>query len=282
MNGGYGSTDYAPRVGAAIARIIALRPDLVIATGDLVAGQRRPHLGRAEVEAMWAGFHRVVSDPLADAGIPLAVTPGNHDASGYDGFQMERDIFRAEWDSHRPSLDVLEGGDYPFHYAFKVDDVLFLSLDATTVGPLTGDQTEWLRETLSDSTSRAAVAFGHLPLWPLTQGRETEVIGDPDLARLFAASGIDLMLSGHHHAFYPGREDGVLYVGQACLGDGPRALIGDEAKAPHSFTWIEIGDDGKISVSAFEAPDYLRTTDFRTLPPRIPHLLGELTRMDLP
>jgi predicted MPP superfamily phosphohydrolase len=45
LNGSYGSTDYASAVTGAVRRIVALAPDLVIITGDMVAGQRRdPHL----------------------------------------------------------------------------------------------------------------------------------------------------------------------------------------------------------------------------------------------
>ena len=81
LNGSYGSTTYAARVADAVEVIVEMRPDLVISTGDMVAGQRQPHLTEAEVRAMWAAFHRTVTAPLEAAGIPLAVTPGNHDAS---------------------------------------------------------------------------------------------------------------------------------------------------------------------------------------------------------
>ena len=47
LNGSYGSTAYAKEVARAVERIIDLRPDLVISTGDMVAGQRRPHLSRS-------------------------------------------------------------------------------------------------------------------------------------------------------------------------------------------------------------------------------------------
>ena len=93
LNGSYGSTRYSARVAAAIERVIALEPDLVISTGDMVAGQRRPVLTEREVRAMWAAFHAEVTEPLSRAGIPLAVTPGNHDASAYGGFEQERDLF---------------------------------------------------------------------------------------------------------------------------------------------------------------------------------------------
>ena len=73
INGRYGSTEYHPRVAAAISQIIDLKPRLVISTGDMVAGQRaRPRLMRTELDALWQSFHRQVRAPLERAGIPFA------------------------------------------------------------------------------------------------------------------------------------------------------------------------------------------------------------------
>ena len=52
LNSSYGSVTYEPRVADAIRAIVAIKPDLVISTGDMVAGQRRPHLSEAEVRAI--------------------------------------------------------------------------------------------------------------------------------------------------------------------------------------------------------------------------------------
>jgi len=38
MNGSYGSTEYESTVDGAVRRIVALKPNLVISTGDMVAG----------------------------------------------------------------------------------------------------------------------------------------------------------------------------------------------------------------------------------------------------
>ena len=279
LNGSYGSTSYDPRIAQAVDRIIALDPDLVISTGDMVAGQRRPHLSRKEVRAMWAAFHATVSDRLAGAGIPLAVTPGNHDASAYGGFEHEREIYSDEWLQRKPDLSFADVRDYPFFYAFNIKGVRFVSLDATTLGPLRGDQAKRLEDLASDSTS--VVTFSHLPLWPFAQDREKEIIGDPALEALYQRSGINLHLSGHHHAYYPGRKNGVLYVSQACLGGGARKLIGDTQTSPRSFTLLEFSENGDISVSALQAPDYATEVEMSTLPESIRSGGATLTRMDL-
>ncbi len=282
LNGSYGSTDYHTAVATAVNEIIALQPDLVISTGDMVGGQRRPHLSQQQIGQMWEAFDAAVSQALAAAGIPLAVTPGNHDASAYDGFQRERRIYADHWLSRRPKVQFLDDAAYPFHYAFEADGVLFVSLDATTVGALPTDQLEWLRQILvrHGPEYRVRVVFSHVPLWPFAQGREREFMGDPELQLLLQEHKVDLFLSGHHHAFYPGVKDGVTFVSQACLGAGPRRLIGSPAKSVRSFTVLEFnGDD--IRIAAREGPGFTDELDWRTLPERIRSPVAELIRADL-
>jgi 3',5'-cyclic AMP phosphodiesterase CpdA len=279
LNGSYGSTRYAPRIDRAIDRVIELRPDLVISTGDMVAGQRRPHLSRKQVRAMWSSFHRVVSDRLAAAGIPFAVTPGNHDASAYTGFKHEREIYRDEWLPRKPDLQYLDDTDYPFFYAFEMNGVRFVSLDATVLGPLRGDQLQRLERVAKGA--HTVVTFSHLPQWPFAVNREREIIGDHALESLYRRTGVDMHLSGHHHAFYPGEKDDVLYVSQACLGGGPRKLIGDRHRSAHSFTVVDVDDNGDISLFALKEPDYRKRIDLETLPRRIVTPQATLRRMDL-
>jgi 3',5'-cyclic AMP phosphodiesterase CpdA len=283
LNGDYGSTAYDARVGRAVERIVALKPDLVLITGDMVAGQRRPHLTEAEIGAMWQALHRVVTRPLRAAGLTVAITPGNHDASGYEGFKAERRIYAGEWTPETIPLDMVDRGRFPFYYAFAVGGVLFVSLDATTTGPLDAAQMAWLTGLLEGAGARYAqrVVFSHLPVWPVAQGRETEVIGDPALEALLAAHGVGLYLSGHHHAYYPGMKAGIAYVAQACLGSGPRKLIGDSRRSAQSFTMVEIGEAGDFDVYALEAPDFTRRVDESRLPAAVVTPLATLQRLDL-
>ena len=279
LNGSYGSTRYSPRVAAAVDRIIALAPDLVISTGDMVAGQRRPVLSEPEVRAMWEAFHAEVTEPLNRVGIPLVVTPGNHDASAYGGFEAERAIFAEQWRAMKPMLDYIDDGDYPFFYAFEMGGIRFASLDATTLGPLRGDQMKRLSKAMKGSGP--AVTFSHLPLWPFAQSREREIIGDPALEALYHELDVDLHLSGHHHAFYPGWKDGVAYVSQACLGGGTRVLIGDTVRSERSFTILEFGTEGLRSVQAYTGPGFRELLDQSSLPPQVISPKATLQRLDL-
>jgi len=282
LNGNYGSTEYESTVDGAVRRIVEMKPDLVISTGDMVAGQRKPHLTRPQVETMWRAFHEHVSNPLAEAGIPLAVTPGNHDGSAYHGFELERQIYGEQWSARRLAVTFVDAAHYPYHYAFAAGEALFVSLDATTLGGLAPEQMTWLKELLAEHGPkyRQRVVFSHVPLWPFTQGREREFIGDPALEQLLKDAKVDLYLSGHHHAFYPGHKDGIHLVSQACAGAGPRRLIGSDQRSPRAFTLIEI-DGTQLRLAALKEPDFTQRVDWRTLPERIHSQAAELIRADL-
>ena len=282
LNGSYGSTRYDSAVDDAVKRILELKPDLVISTGDMVAGQRRPHLSRVEIERMWSAFHAHVSDPFAEAGIPLAVTPGNHDGSAYHGFELERRVYADQWLPRKPALEFVDDRHYPFYFAFSAGNVLFISLDATTVGHLPHAQMDWLQQLLEKHGAgfERRVAFSHVPLWPFARGRESEYIGDPALEQLLTEANVDLYLSGHHHAFYPGHKDGIDLVSQSCLGAGPRRLIGARDKSPRSFTLIELTADNTM-LTAFREPGFHESIDWSTLPADIRSPAARLVRADL-
>jgi hypothetical protein len=140
----------------------------------------------------------------------------------------------------------------------------------------------WLRELLGTRAAdyETRVVFGHVPLWSFAQGREHEYIGDLELERLLQDAGVELFLSGHHHAFYPGHRDGIHHVGQACLGSGPRRLIGSKAASPRGFTVIEFVA-GDIRVTAYDLDDpSAPPADWSALPERIRGPGAELIRAD--
>jgi 3',5'-cyclic AMP phosphodiesterase CpdA len=284
LNESYGSTYYSADVTRAVARIISLRPALVINTGDMVAGQRlQPPLARSEIEGMWSAFHQAVTEPLTRAGLPMAVTPGNHDASSGQRFTLEREIYRQQWQARRPQVEFVDSGDYPFSYAFAVGRVLFVSLDATFVGPLSQRERNWLRTVLERHGERFShrVVFSHVPLWPVAIGRERDYLGDERLEADLRSGRVDLYLSGHHHAYYPGAKDGVRYVSQACLGAAPRPLIGSAAATGRAITVLEIPAQGRISVEAYRAPDFVETIPRHELPDQVKSRVATLIRDDL-
>jgi 3',5'-cyclic AMP phosphodiesterase CpdA len=284
FNENYGSTRYSTHVDDAVGRAVALKPDLVISTGDMVAGQRlAPPLDQSEMEAMWRSFHARVSDPLAKAGLPFAVTPGNHDASSGERFRLERTIYREQWLPRRPAVAFIDGQNYPFYYAFRVGDVLFASLDATHVGHLSRSEKAWLNDLLGEAGPRFKyrVVFSHVPLWPFATGRERDFLGDRELEAILQRGRVDLHLSGHHHAYYPGYKDGVRFVSQGCLGAAPRPLLGDRALPPRSITVIDFDAAGAIRVEAYHGAGFTAPIARSGLPPRIESRWATIVRDDL-
>ncbi len=284
MNGHYGSSQYEATVPLAIARIRQVKPDLVLSLGDAVAGQRKhPRLTRPQVETMWSAFHRLVTDPLHASAIPLSVIAGNHDASAYPGFELERPIFREQWQPRRPPLEYIGPDGYPFHYAFAAAGVLFVALDGTTTGAAMESGKAWLRQLLSQhgASYRWRVVFTHVPLFPFVHEDQRETVTDPELETVLKEGRVDLVLSGHHHAYYPGVADGILWVSQPCLGAGPRKLRGATRPSPRGFTLLEFPERGPLQIKALQEPDFQEPIDLRTLPPALHSPRRELIRMDL-
>jgi 3',5'-cyclic AMP phosphodiesterase CpdA len=280
VNGRYGSTTYHDRLNTAMARIKALGPDLVISAGDLVAGQKQPELGRQELDAMWRGFDEAVYEPLQEAGIPLLVTPGNHDGSAFPAFASERQRFIEQWQSRAP-VGLLPGGEWPLRYGLWLDDVLLLTYDSTIPGRVTENNLAFLRQALEGHAAQArhVVVFSHLPMWPIASGRETEIMDDPALLELLHTHRVSAYVSGHHHAWFAGYDEaGLLHVAVGALGGNSRHYATDEVRQPHSFAVLDLGG-AKALPRSYAAPEFTRAVPATALPVEITGPLGKLTRV---
>ncbi len=283
INGRYASTDYHPRVARAVQRITELAPDLVISTGDMVAGQRpSPKLQRSELATMWESFHRSVRIPLQQADIPILMTPGNHDASAYPGYELEREAYSQYHNSYPPSLTLIEGGNFPYHFAYDFDGTLLVSLDATKSGALGDKQKSWLKQQLCGAYHyRTKILFGHLPLQPVAIGRQRDVISDPALEELMVTGGVSAYLNGHHHAYYPGVRKGIDMLSVGNLGGNQRRLVGTSIKTGFTFSLLEIDSAGTVQISAYIGPDFIQPVDIRTLPTHLGNGAERLIRRDI-
>jgi hypothetical protein len=284
LNGRYGSLSYDPRVTAAVDTIVRLQPDLVISTGDMVAGQKQPWLDSQRLQQMWHSFNVTVADPLREAGIPFAVTAGNHDGSAFPEFALEREHFEAQWQVRTPLVDILPGSEWPHRYAARLGTLVLVAFDGTRPGKLPEDELLFVDHMLSryGSAATATIVFSHLPMWPMARGREHEILDDPDLLSLLHRNGVDLYASGHHHAFFAGIDEaGMVHVGVGALGGNARAFAGGGQRQPHSFAVLSL-DRGEISVSARAAPGFESEVSTAQLPASISGPLGLLRRIDRP
>lgn len=264
FNGPYGSTTYPAPVPRVIDAIVAdWRPDAVVFMGDVVAGQSRS-LTRDEIDAMWRAFDGVIASRLRQAGIPYFLTAGNHDASslrsgaGYS-FPLDREAARDYWShaAHRTGIDMRAGSQPPFDSSFVLGDVFIVIVDASSA-TVTAEQRQWLANELSSDAARAATArlvFGHLPLVPVSVGRDAPgeyVAQGEELADLLVEHCASAYVSGHHAAYYPGvwRDLEILAAG----GVGARRLLGSDAEPRSTVTVVDVwSGSGSIRYTTFDA-----------------------------
>ncbi|MBL6992044.1 MAG: metallophosphoesterase [Bacteriovoracaceae bacterium] len=278
LNGSYGSTSYGRAVKTAVRRIQQLTPDMVIITGDMVAGQGRIRRSKKHYQQMWSAFHETVTIPLTNSYIPVVVTPGNHDGSKYPKYKLERVVFNEQWKKYKPQIDFVDESHYPEHYSFSHNGTFFISLDATTSSKLDSAQIRWVKEQLRKSAKyKHKVLFGHLPQYAFTKGRERGILNDSELQNIMKRHKVDVFLSGHHHGYYPGEVDGIRMVSQAALGSGLRYLIGSSRRSHKAMTSISFSETG-IQIEAYRG----RNLDILISRESLPTHIGPMIRDDLP
>lgn len=289
LNSEYGSETYEPRIPRAVQRVIAARPAFVLSTGDMVAGQWK-NLGREKLRAMWAAFHRTISEPLYRAGLPIAVTPGNHDAS--PSFADDQLVFHESWTQTRgqsreqPSkyfrvgarLRGLDLAHYPFRYSFTYGGALFVGIDATGIGVLPAEQKLWIRDQLREHASLSPkIIFGHVPFQPVATKKISEALFDPAFEQELRSLGASVYISGHHHSYYPGRlASQLLQISVGALGQGQRSLIGRDENSPASFVvldWNEL--TGLLRWRSCIGDNFSAIEDEADLPPAIDWVVGK-------
>ena len=296
LNSSYGSTTYEPTVAhaARLAREV-WKPDLVLAAGDLIAGQR-PTLSDANVRAMWTAFDSVVRRPLRAAGIPFGFALGNHDASAAPAHRRDRALAAAFWRdaAHATGLAFVDSAGYPLNYSFRQGDAFFLVWDASHAGTARDTAlVRWVGEALASDVARQAklrFVVGHLPLYAVAEGRNRagEVLDEPDSLRaLLERHAVHTYVSGHHHAYYPGRRGRLELLHAGALGQGARPLLGQAQPSPQTVTLLDVffaRDSVAYTTFAYQpggAPA-LRRLEPGELPPRLRGLTGYVVRRDLP
>ena len=291
LNSQYGSTTYAPEVDKAIRLIPDWQPDLVLCGGDMIAGQKSS-LSTAQIEAMWAAFDRHVAAPLRKAKIPFGFTIGNHDGSGAIAkgkltFAQERELAAAYWNApeHDPGLNFVDRGQFPFYYSFLKDNIFYLVWDASTA-KISEKQLAWVKQTLSSPSAQQAklrLAIGHLPLYPIAVKRDNpgNYLADTQkLHTLLEKYQVHTYISGHHHAYYPGKRGQLELLHAGALGDSPRKLLNSNLQPIKTLTIVDI----ELSTSTTKYTTYnfktMNPVNHETLPVKIFTAKGDIWRRD--
>ena len=270
LNGAYGSTRYSPTVVKGLDLLSQLKPDLVLCAGDMVAGQKLS-LTDSQLEAMWGSFQSTILNPLLQQGIGMIPTMGNHDASSQTTgsryvFARERHQAATFWERQKRQLgfEFIDAERYPFQFSVKQPGLFVVVIDASSA-TVDQDQRRWLEQALaseSRSSKDCCVVMGHLPLTAISVGRDRagECIADAiQLTDLMQRHQVDLYLSGHHHAWYPGELTGQRVLSLGAMGNGPRRLLGTQRTSDPSITLLDL----------FQATKAVRETTFslKTLEP---------------
>jgi hypothetical protein len=265
LNGVYGSTDYDPEVDKGMALIPFWNPDLVICSGDMVAGQDLT-LTPEKIQAMWEAFDVHVAAPLRAAKLPYGFTIGNHDASSALGindehlFKQERDLAAFYWEDpkHNPGVEFVDRFEFPFYYSFKFGDIFFLSWDGSS-SKVPAEKLAWAEKALASPEAQGArirILLGHLPLYSVAVGRDEpgEVMEDADqLKAMLEKYKVHTYISGHHHAYYPAHKGELQLLHMGILGSGPRPLIDSDLPPWKAITVLDID---------FESPELTRYTTY--------------------
>jgi len=169
-----GSVYYRPALAEAmLEEVNALRPDIVIVTGDLTDMGLRDEYLQA----------RALLDRIECA--RLLVVPGNHDA---------RNVGEVHFESLFGSRDpeIMIGGVHVMGIDSSEPD-----LDSGRVGR---EKYRMIEERFAEPSEFKIVAIHHHLVPVPGTGRERNIVADAgDLLRVLTESGVDLVLCGHKH-----------------------------------------------------------------------------------
>lgn len=286
MNESYGSTHYDVFVDTTLAWIERWQPDAILSAGDYIAGQSLA-LDEEDIHAMWDAFEKIIAAPIRTMNIPFGVTMGNHDASRSGTFDHEREIAKNYWLQNPRLLDMMDGENYPFNYSFTVNDLFVMSWDAS-YSVISDLDKKWVTDQLASDEARNAsyrILMGHLPFYAVAEGRnrEGEILRNAnELFAMLRDAGLDIYISGHHHAYYPAKKDGVLLLSAGAIGSGPRPLLNSDLPARRTVTLIDFFKNSEgFVITTFDLENNLEEINPDELPVIIEGVNGTLNRYGL-
>lgn len=206
-----------------VSAIIAETPAAVFHTGDYVT--------TPDQEDQWNTFFEIIT-PLRDAA-PFYPARGNHDGDGT---------------SFISRFSIPQGTSW---YAVNLPDLRFLVLDSNASLSPDSPQYRWLVDELSATDERYLCVVLHHPIYNSTAGGHTEDERGliPSIDGMLAASGVDMIFSGHVHAYERLEKDGVTYVisgggGAGLYSQVKRSDYSRVYEMKHHYMKLSPGHDG--------------------------------------
>ena len=184
----------------AVNEIIALKPELVIQTGDIVGLSDNFYYKRDENWFKLA--QNLIVKPIVNAKIPFAYVPGNHDISGVKLKRINKNdprFYNGLSFEYIEPLSVNKTKNTFFSY--KKDGYVFIFLDPKETPKskfrnviLPKNQREWLKKQISLNKDAFFIISFHQPLgsWEIESFKEFIKIVEPVKKRT-------VLLTGHTH-----------------------------------------------------------------------------------
>lgn len=188
-----------------LKEVSVIGPSFVLSSGDLLYGNEET-VEQYKREVAW-------TKPLLESlPCPFFNAPGNHEIYGKPEF-----------------LNLYTSLLGPIYGKFEFGGYRFLAVCTelpAEVPSVFGSQLDWLKRELGKP--KPTVVFHHHPIYkrpsnPDSKG-DAEVSNAQDLAALYLAGGVKLVLEGHDHVYNDQTHDGVHYViagGAGAPLDGP-------------------------------------------------------------
>jgi predicted phosphodiesterase len=244
LNSGLGSATYEWQVDSIIQRIPrSWQPNLVLCGGDMVAGMGVSDT--ATLTKMWKGFEERIAGPLRNHKIPFAFTIGNHD--GLRSYPAERKAISDYWATpgHQTGLSFVDNSHFPHFYSFQAGNAFFISWDASS-SEITKENLAWLAEQFERPEAKNAkfrFVVGHLPIYSVAQERDSKgnvLENGDDLRKMLERYNVNVYISGHQHAYYPGKRGNLQLLNCGAAGSGPRRWLTTDKQPVNSITIMDV------------------------------------------
>lgn len=158
----------------------------LIHTGDIVED--------GNVSVQWEWFFEAAKNLLCS--IPMMTTPGNHESGHHD-----KNLVNFKAHTNFETLTAPEGLSENVKgtvYSFEYGNALFICLNTAAGSADDKIQFDFLRQQVEQTNKKWKIVFMHIP--PYDPGKNHYSV-DNETGKLLSDAGVDLVLSGHEHAY---------------------------------------------------------------------------------
>lgn len=215
-------------INPAIEKIIELKPEFVIHTGDMIMADTLKDTPHPE---QWNQVKTEILNPLQSAGISFFYpVKGNHDA-GYDSIFPERLTYSFLWNSDK-----------------------FIILDSSGPSKMDNAQLSLVKSLLlSGQNSGNRFVFSHLPLVNLCQeDKQCPASLNPNLINVLKEGKATIFFNGHQHFFEKVKYNGINLVTSGYLAHYEYTPTSTGKKQPPSFVVVDVNGPNQVQVSAYQ------------------------------